>query len=52
MLPTIGHGHMMRIRLQRPGSLREAGDVFAFLASEQASYLTEQCIMINGAEDR
>lgn len=52
MLHTIGHGHMMGIPMQRPGSLREIGDVFAFLASDQASYLTGQCIRMDGGEDR
>jgi NAD(P)-dependent dehydrogenase (short-subunit alcohol dehydrogenase family) len=51
MLHSIGHSHMTGIRLGRPGSLREAGDVFAFLVSDQASYLTGQCISMDGGED-
>lgn len=52
MLHSIGHSHMAAIPLRRPGSLREIGDVFAFLASDQASYLTGQCINMDGGEDR
>lgn len=52
MLASIGRSHMLNTPMQRPGTLREAGDVFAFLASEQASYLTGQCIRMDGAEDR
>ncbi|MGK2908216.1 MAG: SDR family NAD(P)-dependent oxidoreductase [Sphingobium sp.] len=52
MLASIGRSHMLGIPMQRPGSLREAGDVFAFLASDQASYLTGQCIRMDGGEDR
>ncbi|AMK16867.1 MULTISPECIES: SDR family NAD(P)-dependent oxidoreductase [Sphingobium] len=52
MLASIGRSHMLNTPMQRPGSLREAGDVFAFLASDQASYLTGQCIQMDGGEDR
>lgn len=52
MLASIGRSHMLGIPMQRPGSLREVGDVFAFLASDQASYLTGQCIRMDGGEDR
>lgn len=51
MLASIGRSHMLGIAMQRPGSLREAGDVFAFLASDQASYLTGQCIKMDGGEE-
>lgn len=52
MLASIGRSHMIGIPMQRPGTLREIGDVFAFLASDQASYLTGQCIKMDGGEDR
>lgn len=52
MLSSIGRSHMVGIPMQRPGTLREIGDVFAFLASDQASYLTGQCIKMDGGEDR
>lgn len=52
MLAVIGHSHIAGIPMRRPGTLREAGDVFAFLASDQASYLTGQCIQMDGGEDR
>ncbi|GGC40527.1 short-chain dehydrogenase [Novosphingobium marinum] len=52
MLAHIARSHMDAMPMQRPGNLREVGDVFAFLASEQASYLTGQCIKMDGAEDR
>lgn len=52
MLHSIGRSHMLGIPMQRPGSLREIGDLFAFLASDQASYLTGQCIKMDGGEDR
>jgi NAD(P)-dependent dehydrogenase (short-subunit alcohol dehydrogenase family) len=52
MLASIGRSHMLGMAMQRPGSLREVGDVFAFLASDQASYLTGQCIKMDGGEDR
>jgi NAD(P)-dependent dehydrogenase (short-subunit alcohol dehydrogenase family) len=52
MLAVIGRSHMLNTPMQRPGSLREAGDVFAFLASDQASYITGQCISMDGGEDR
>ena len=51
MLALIGSSHMLGIPMKRPGSLREAGDVFAFLSSDQASYLTGQCIKMDGGED-
>lgn len=51
MLALIGRSHMLGVPMQRPGSLREAGDVFAFLSSDQASYLTGQCIRMDGGED-
>ncbi|QQV77647.1 SDR family oxidoreductase [Sphingomonas aliaeris] len=51
MLASIGRSHMLNTPMQRPGSLREAGDMFAFLASDQASYLTGQCIRMDGGED-
>lgn len=47
----VVRSHMAGIRMQRPCTTREAGDVFAFLASEQASYLTGQCIKLDGGED-
>lgn len=42
---------MAGIRMKRPCTTREAGDVFAFLASEQASHLTGKCIKLDGGED-
>lgn len=47
----VVRSHMAGIRMQRPCSTREVGDVFAFLASDQASYLTGQCIKLDGGED-
>jgi NAD(P)-dependent dehydrogenase (short-subunit alcohol dehydrogenase family) len=52
MLASIARSHMASTPMQRPGTLQEAGDVFAFLASDQASYLTGQCIQMDGGEDR
>jgi NAD(P)-dependent dehydrogenase (short-subunit alcohol dehydrogenase family) len=52
MLHSIVHSHVVGIPMGRPGSLREIGDVFAFLASDQASYLTGQCLQMDGGEDR
>lgn len=52
MLASIGRSHMDGIPMKRPGTLKEAGDVFAFLASDQSSYLTGQCIQMDGGEDR
>ncbi|GGD79969.1 SDR family NAD(P)-dependent oxidoreductase [Croceicoccus mobilis] len=52
MLAHIARSHMDAMPMQRPGNLREIGDVFAYLASDQASYLTGQCIKMDGAEDR
>ena len=37
-----------RARLGRAGTPREAGNLFAFLASDQASYITGQSIAIDG----
>jgi NAD(P)-dependent dehydrogenase (short-subunit alcohol dehydrogenase family) len=37
-----------RVRLGRAGTPREAGNLFAFLASDQASYITGQSIAIDG----
>lgn len=36
------------LRLGRPGSPAEAGDLFAFLASDQASFITGQRIALDG----
>ena len=36
------------VKLGRPGSPREAGDLFAFLASDQAAFITGQRIAIDG----
>lgn len=47
----VVRSHMAGIRMQRPCRTREVGDVFAFLASDQASYLTGQCIKLDGGED-
>lgn len=52
MLASIGRSHMLNTPMQRPGTLEEAGNVFAYLASDQASYLTGQCIRMDGGEDR
>ena len=52
MLASIGRSHIEGMAIKRPGNLREVGDVFAFLASDQASYLTGQCIQMDGGEDR
>ena len=35
-------------RLCRPASILEAGDLFAYLASDQASYVTGQTIRLDG----
>lgn len=46
---TVLLNQMMDIvRLGRPGTLTEAGDLFAFLASDQASYVTGQIIALDG----
>jgi|KBSSwiStaDraftv2_1062776.scaffolds.fasta_scaffold07892_7 NAD(P)-dependent dehydrogenase (short-subunit alcohol dehydrogenase family) len=37
-----------RLRIQRPGTPAEAGNVFAFLASDQASYVNGQSIVLDG----
>jgi NAD(P)-dependent dehydrogenase (short-subunit alcohol dehydrogenase family) len=37
-----------RVRLGRAGTPREAGNLFAFLASDQAAYITGQSIAIDG----
>jgi NAD(P)-dependent dehydrogenase (short-subunit alcohol dehydrogenase family) len=37
--------------MQRPCTTREVGDVFAYLASDQASYLTGQSLKLDGGED-
>lgn len=47
----IVRSHMAGIRMQRPCTTREVGDVFAYLASDQASYLTGQWIKLDGGED-
>lgn len=46
---TVLLNQMMEIvRLGRPGTLAEAGNLFAFLASEQASYITGQIVALDG----
>lgn len=35
-------------RIRRPATLAEAGDLFAFLASDQAAYITGQTIVLDG----
>jgi NAD(P)-dependent dehydrogenase (short-subunit alcohol dehydrogenase family) len=35
-------------RIRRPATLAEAGDLFAFLASDQAAYITGQVIVLDG----
>lgn len=52
MLASIGRSHMAGMAVKRPGTLKEVGDVFAYLASDQASYLTGQCLKMDGGEDR
>jgi NAD(P)-dependent dehydrogenase (short-subunit alcohol dehydrogenase family) len=42
------HDMMAMLRMKRPGSPEEAGDLFAFLASDQAAYITGQNIAIDG----
>lgn len=37
-----------QIHVGRPGSMQEVADVAAFLASEEASYITGQTILVNG----
>jgi NAD(P)-dependent dehydrogenase (short-subunit alcohol dehydrogenase family) len=37
-----------RLRIKRPGTPAEAGSLFAFLASDQASFITGQSIMLDG----
>ena len=56
MLPEPDRGHVVALirqleaqtRLRRPASILEAGDLFAYLASEQASYVTGQTIRLDG----
>jgi len=47
----VVRSHMAGIRMQRPCTTREVGDVFAYLASDQASYLTGQSLKLDGGED-
>ena len=37
--------------LNRPGTAREVANGIAFLASEEASYLTGTCLFIDGGAD-
>jgi len=48
---SVVRSHMTGIRLQRPCTTREVGDLFAYLASDQASFLTGQSIHLDGGED-
>ena len=41
-------GILSQISLGRPGEPREIGNVVAFFASDEASYLTGQCIHVDG----
>jgi len=47
----VVRSHMAGIRLKRPCTTHEAGNVFAFLASDQASFLTGQTVRLDGGED-
>lgn len=46
--PDLLAGVLARIALHRPGSPREIGLVAAFLASQEASYVTGQSLHVNG----
>ncbi len=55
-LPEPGRSHVIALirqldtqtRLRRPATMLEAGNLFAFLASDQASYITGQSIRLDG----
>lgn len=55
-LPEPGRSHVIALirqldsqtRLRRPATIREAGNLFAFLASDQASYVTGQSVRLDG----
>jgi NAD(P)-dependent dehydrogenase (short-subunit alcohol dehydrogenase family) len=46
--PDLLAGVLAQISLGRPGTPREIGAVVAFLASDEASYLTGQSIHVDG----
>lgn len=48
MLSHILHSHHDRSRLKRNSTPEDAGNLFAFLASEQASFVTGQSIVFDG----
>lgn len=48
MLTEMLHGHHHNSRLKRNSSPQEAGDLFAFLASDQAAFITGRSIMFDG----
>lgn len=55
-LPEPGRSHVIALirqlaaqtRLRRPADILEAGNLFAFLASDQASYVTGQSVRLDG----
>lgn len=55
-LPEPGRSHVIALirqldaqtRLRRPADIIEAGNLFAFLASDQASYVTGQSVRLDG----
>ena len=48
MLSHLLRGHMAKTKIQRIADPEEAGSLFAFLASDQASYITGQSIVFDG----
>jgi NAD(P)-dependent dehydrogenase (short-subunit alcohol dehydrogenase family) len=46
--PTLLPGVLAQISMGRPGQPHEIGSVAAFLASEEASYLTGQSFYVDG----
>jgi len=46
--PEIWEGQRKRVPLKRFGEGSEVADAIAFLASERASYITEQTLIVDG----
>jgi NAD(P)-dependent dehydrogenase (short-subunit alcohol dehydrogenase family) len=49
MMANLLHRVAGWMRTRRPATPEEAGDLFAYLASDQASYVSGQTIVIDGA---